>query len=145
MSGDVTFQFLWTNAIKQMPYGSHRIIPLKIAERAWPAIEQDEVVQLARVVGATYLEPSRSTLGRIRHDLKEDLSFIATQSLVTGDIHIERPIDFCPYCKGSGIVHVGANGPVPVMVFQRLSEAAASACRAQACTHEEDQLPELRR
>ena len=145
MSGDVTFQFLWANAIRQMRYGSHRIIPLNIAERAWPATGQNEVMQLAMVVGGNQVEPTRSTVQRIRHDLKDDLSFIVTQSLVTGDIHIERPMDFCPFCKGSGVVRVGANGPVPVMVFQRLSEAAANACHAQSCTHDEDQLPELRR
>ncbi len=135
MSKEITFQFLWASVIKAMAYGSHRIIPLSIAERAWPATGQNEVLQLALVVGGHPLEPTRVTVEHIQSELSDDPSFVVTQISPSADIHIERRLECCPYCHGSGVAVVDDRGSVPVLELVDSGWAPSAGHRRQKCAH----------
>ncbi|MGI9415428.1 MAG: hypothetical protein ACR2PM_17265 [Hyphomicrobiales bacterium] len=106
MREDITCQKLWTKVVRAMTYGSHRIIPWSIADRAWPATGQNEVVQLALVVGGHAPEVVRSTVERVRLEFADDPSFVITEDPRYGDIHVERLETYCPYCQGHGLVYI---------------------------------------
>jgi len=106
MSEDFTCQKLWTKVVRAMSYGTHNIIPWSIADRAWPATGQNDVVQIARVVSGQPVELVMSTVDRVRLEFADDPSFVITEDPRYGDIHIERLEAHCPYCQGQGLVYV---------------------------------------
>ncbi len=135
MSHEVTFQVLWTNVVRAMCYGTCRIIPLNIAERAWPATGQNQVLQLARVVGGNEPEPVRTTVERIRHEFADDPSFSIAQTPGFGDIQIERSVEFCPYCHGRGFASIDGSRLVPVLELDSLDPRKAALFPRRKCTH----------
>ena len=66
MREDFTCQKLWTKVVRAMSYGTYNIIPWSIADRAWPATGQNDVVQIARVVSGQPVELVMSTVDRVR-------------------------------------------------------------------------------
>lgn len=143
MSHEVTFQVLWTNVVRAMCYGTYRIIPLNIAERAWPATGQNSVLQLARVVGGSPPEPTRTTIERIQHEFSDDLSFTIAQTRGFGNIHIERLLDCCPYCQGLGFASIDGQRPVPISELEDLEPRDVALLPRQRCAHHGTQLPIL--
>ena len=135
MSKEITFQFLWSSAVRAMAFGSHRIIPLNIAERAWPATGQNEVMQIALVVGGHQPEPTRVTVEHIQDEFSDDPSFVVTQDASFGNIHIERRLESCPYCHGCGVAVVNDNGFVPVQELVDCGWAPGAHQSRQECTH----------
>jgi hypothetical protein len=136
MSKEVTFQFLWANAVRAMTYGTRRIIPLAIAELAWPATGQNEVVQLALVIGGHPPQPIRTTVEHIRHTFADDPSFVISQPHPVADIHIERLLESCPYCRGSGVAVVDDYGCIPLSQLIVSGWAPAAGHTRQTCPHQ---------
>lgn len=135
MSKEVTFQFLWSSTVRSMAYGSHRIIPLNIAERAWPATGQNEVMQIALVVGGHTPEPTRVTVEHIQDEFSDDASFVVTQDAGFGNIHIERRLESCPFCHGSGVAIVNDEGYVPVSELVECGWMPGAHQWRQECPH----------
>lgn len=122
-----------------MAYGSHRIIPLNIAERAWPATGQNEVLQIALVVGGHAPEPTRVTIEHIQDEFSDDPSFVITQDESSGNIHIERRLESCPYCHGCGVAVVNDHGFVPVQELVDCGWAPGAHQSRQECPHMPDE------
>ena len=106
MREDLTCQKLWTRVVRAMGYGTHNIIPWSIADRAWPATGQNDVIQIARVVSGQPVELTMSTVERVQMEFADDPSFVITEDPRYGDIHIERLKSHCPYCQGHGLVYL---------------------------------------
>lgn len=141
MSHEVTFQLLWTNVVRAMRYGTYRIIPLNIAEHAWPATGQNQVVQLALIVGGNVPEPIRTTIERIQFEFSDDPSFNIAQTRGLGDIHIERSLEFCPYCHGRGFAYVDGQRFVPMSEISGLEPSAVTLYQRAKCMHHCTQQP----